>query len=349
MAQPRQETHQHSGIRLSDILFALFKRKWTIILCALVGIIGAATFYFFYPPVYESQAKLLVRYVLERSAIDPVEAEKAAAASSSNYTDRVIGAEIEILTSWDLAVQVAEAIGPERLVPPARDLLTKVAHKIGPKQISGTATEGEAAASISSGLKVISNKGSNIILVSYKSHDPQLARLVLQELLSRYFVKHLEVHRSAGAFDFVTQQTDQVRARLNQTEDALKSLRDKTGIVSLKEGSESLTVEAAKTQEALNAAEAELAEQKAVADQSSESKAKGWRIKDQASEKNSSSEKARVAGIKARVETLKTRLHDTQQKMKQLSEMSPQMEDLERRADWSGNCTNETGLVVENG
>ena len=64
--------------------------------------------------------------------------------------------------------------------------------------------------------------------------------LVLQELLSRYFVKHLEVHRSADAFDFVTQQTDQVRARLNQTEDALKSLREKTGIASLKEGSRSL-------------------------------------------------------------------------------------------------------------
>src|SRR5437667_564293 len=157
MTKIRRETHHLSGIHLSDILFALFKRKWTIILCALVGIIAAATFYFFYPPVYESQAKLLVRYVLERSAIDPVEAENAAAATSSTYTDRVIGAEIEILTSRDLAVQVAEAIGPRRLVPPATDLLTKIAHRIGFKQLSRTATEGEAADSISSGLKVISN------------------------------------------------------------------------------------------------------------------------------------------------------------------------------------------------
>src|SRR5436190_24201809 len=117
MTEIRQETHHHSGMHLSDILFAVFKRKWTIILCALVGIIAAAAFYFFYPPVYESQAKLLVRYVLERSAVDPVEAEKAAAVSSNNYTDRVIGAEMEILTSWDLAAQVAEAIGPRRLVP----------------------------------------------------------------------------------------------------------------------------------------------------------------------------------------------------------------------------------------
>src|SRR6266704_5391595 len=112
MTEIRRETQQHSGVNLSAILFALFKRKRTIILCALVGIIAAATFYFFYPPVYESQAKLLVRYVLERSAVDSIESTNAAAAAALSSNDRVIGAEIQILTSWDLAVQVAQAIGP---------------------------------------------------------------------------------------------------------------------------------------------------------------------------------------------------------------------------------------------
>ena len=119
-------------------------------------------------------------------------------------------------------------------------------------------------------MSAVSTKGSNIIFVSYKNRDPQIAPLVLQELLSRYFIKHLEVHRSAGAFDFVTQQTDQVRARLNQTEDALKALRDKTGIVSLKDGSDALTTEAAKTKEQLNAAETDLLEQQALATQTGE-------------------------------------------------------------------------------
>jgi uncharacterized protein involved in exopolysaccharide biosynthesis/Mrp family chromosome partitioning ATPase len=315
MAEIRREPQHHSGLNLSAILFALFKRKRTIIVCSAVGIIAAAAVYFLFPPSYESQAKLLVRYVLERSAVDPIEAEKAAAASNSEG-DRVIGAEMEILTSWDLAVQVAEAIGPKRLLPTAK-----------------APTESDAARSIISGLKVTSTKGSSIIPVSYKDRDPQIATLVLQELLSRYFVKHLEVHRSAGAFDFVTQQTDQVRARLNQTEDALKAMREKTGIVSLKEGSAALTAEVAKTQEALNAAEAELAEGKAVVNQISEDKPKKWRIKGQASEKSSSSGKARVAGIEAKVQTLQTTLHDTQQKMKQLSELRPQMEDLERKRE----------------
>src|SRR6266496_1252448 len=332
MAEIRREIQHHSGIHLSDILFALFKRKGTIILCAVVGIIAAAAFYFFYPPVYESQAKLLVRYVLERSAVDPIEAEKAAAASS-NYTDRVIDAEIEILTSWDLAVQVAQAIGPKRLLPPATDPLTKVAHAIGLKPPSAAATEGEAARSIILNLKVISNKGSNIIFVSYKNDNPEMATLVLQELLSRYFVKHLEVHRSAGAFDFVTQQTDQVRARLNQTEDTLKSLKEKTGIASLKEGSAALTTEAAKTQEQINGAEADLAEQQALVTQIVEKKTKGWRTKTSSSENSPQSVKAKVAGTQAKIEALKSRLRDVQQRTKKLSEMAPQIEDLEGKRE----------------
>src|SRR6266513_1687180 len=251
MAEIRRETQHHSGLNLSAILFALFKRKWTILICAAVGIMAAAAFYFFYPPVYESQAKLLVRYVLERSAVDSIDSTNAAPQAALSSNDRVIGAEIQILTSWDLAVQVAQAIGPKRLLPRSGE----------------AATEGTAAGTVSSGLTVIPTKGSNIIFVSYTNREPQIATLVLQELLSRYFIKHLEVHRSAGAFDFVTQQTDQVRARLNQTEDTLRSLREKTGIASLKEGSAALTAEAAKTQEQLNAAEADLAEQQALGNQ----------------------------------------------------------------------------------
>src|SRR4026209_1264841 len=115
MRQIPPETQHRSGLHLSDILFALFKRKWTIILCALLGIISAAAFYFFYPPAYESQAKLLVRYVLERSAVDSIETTNASAQAAATSNDRVIGAEMQILTSWDLAVQVADAIGAKRL------------------------------------------------------------------------------------------------------------------------------------------------------------------------------------------------------------------------------------------
>jgi uncharacterized protein involved in exopolysaccharide biosynthesis/Mrp family chromosome partitioning ATPase len=312
MTQIPQETQHHSGMHLSDSLFALFKRKWTIILCALLGIISAAAFYFFYPPVYESQAKLLVRYVLERSAVDSIDSTNAAPAAAATSNDRVIGAEIQILSSWDLAMQVADAIGAKRL---------------------GASSKEAAAGKIISGLQVTTSKGSNIISISYKNRSPEIAMLVLQELLSRYFVKHLEVHRSAGAFDFVTQQTDQVRARLNQTEDALRSLRDKTGIVSLKDGTDALAKEAQDTQKQLNDAEADLVEKQALVKQTPENKPKQWRSKNSPSEKILQSAKAQLAGTQAKVEALKSRLRNIQQRTKQLSELAPRIQELERKRE----------------
>jgi uncharacterized protein involved in exopolysaccharide biosynthesis/Mrp family chromosome partitioning ATPase len=235
----------HSGFSVADVIFALYKHKKKILLCAALGLIAAAAVALLYPPVYESQAKLLVRYVVERSTVDAL--DSATGSSSLHSSDNVLGSEIEILTSWDLAVQVADVIGPKRLLPKA----------------IGTPSKEAAAHTIASGLDVKTNKGSNILFVSYKNADPELATLILNELVNRYFNKHLEVHRSAGAFDFVTQQTDQVRARLNQTEDALKEIKEKAGIFSLDSTISALSSEAVRIEEQEHTAEEELAEQQA--------------------------------------------------------------------------------------
>ncbi len=246
MARLQSQPNPPSQLGRDDILFALFRHKKSIILLTLLGLAAAAAVYFLYPPLYETRATLLVRYVLDRSAVDSIDSTAGSTASSRSI-DAIIGAEVEILRSWDLAMQVADAIGPKRILPNS----------------STPPAKEEAAAAIASRLSVGATKGSNIIYVAYGNPDPQLAPLILSELLSRYFVKHLEVHRSAGAFDFVAQQTDQVRTRLSQTEDALNDLKAKVGIVSLADGMTVLSAELAKTQDQLQTAQADLAEQRA--------------------------------------------------------------------------------------
>ena len=143
-----------SKFNLSNILFAIFKRKRTILIFTICGIIASAGVYFFYPTVYESDARLLVRYVLERSGYDPVDAMSGQGGKTGTgiNLDGVIAAEVSILTSWDLAVQVAEALGPNRVLPDAK-----------------APTVVGAAGAINSGLSTVTAKGSNIIAVSYKN------------------------------------------------------------------------------------------------------------------------------------------------------------------------------------
>src|SRR5204862_5768187 len=70
---------------------------------------------------------------------------------------------------------------------------------------------------------------------------------------------------------------------------------------------------------------------RALVKNTAENKSKKW--KSQPSEKTPESAKSRVAGIEAKVEALKSRLHDVQQRMKQLSELTPQMIELERKRE----------------
>jgi len=249
MPEHRTEA-EPSNINLSNILLAIFKRKRTILFCTIAGLLAAAGTFFLWPHAYESDAALLVRYVIDRSAVDPENTTangQSIGSIATKTNDTFINAEVAILQSWDLAVQVAEALGPKRVLPGAR----------------GNPTVNDAAGAVSSGLNVVSNKNSNVILVSYTNPRPEVAPLVLNDLVNRYFTKHLEVHRSAGAFDFVSQQTDQVRSRLNQTEDALKALKAKAGVLDLKESTAGLTSEATKMEDQLRDAEGNLAEQRA--------------------------------------------------------------------------------------
>ena len=228
-------------MNVDDILFVLFRHKWKILLCAALGIAAAASVYLYKQRLYQSEAKLMVRYVVDSSAVDTLDSQPKGSDASQ------INSEVQILTSWDLAMQVASAVGVERLLP----------------ESEGKATLAAAANIVREGLTVVSPKYTNIIVLSYKNPNPELATLVLKELVARYFTKHLEVHRSGDAFDFVTQQSDQVKARLNQTEEELKQLKGKTGIVSLAENTLLINGELANTQDALQTAQAEYAEQQA--------------------------------------------------------------------------------------
>jgi len=235
-----------SGLDLNGILYIVYRHKWKILFFTIAGLIAASAFYYSVPPVYESEAKLLVRYVLDRSEVDTVESRSSASPEISGG-ETVIGSEVEIMTSWDLALEVADAVGVNRLAP----------------GVDGEAARGIAARAVSDGLTVTPQKGTNVILLSYTNRDPELATLVLQELLHRYFIKHLEVHRSLGTFQWVTEQTDQIRGQLQQTEEELKKLKAAAGILSLDDSTQSTNASLAKGRQSLSDAEADLAEQQA--------------------------------------------------------------------------------------
>jgi uncharacterized protein involved in exopolysaccharide biosynthesis/Mrp family chromosome partitioning ATPase len=239
-SQPRR----HNGLNVYDILFVLFKHKWKIIFFALLGLAGAGAVVYrdTRSPIYETEAKLLVRYVLERSAVDSYEAKAEAAGSRGTS---VMDAEIEIIKSADLGLAVAAKIGPEKILTATATPPTPAA----------------AAMQIAESLDVVAARGSTVIRLAFHHPDPAVAIAVLKELIDTYFEKHLEIHRSTGAFESVARQTDQARSRLSQTEAELSKLSADSGFLSPEAAKAALEARRSTLRTNLLAAQVELAEQ----------------------------------------------------------------------------------------
>src|ERR1051326_7042098 len=67
-AQPRP-----AGMNVDDILFTLFRHKRMILACFIMGAIGAALVRAFYPPVFFSEAKVNVPYVVKQLPGGPID------------------------------------------------------------------------------------------------------------------------------------------------------------------------------------------------------------------------------------------------------------------------------------
>src|SRR4051812_25175310 len=107
MATNTQPLPPQSNLKPEDILFVLFRHKWKIVICSLLGLLAASGLYLTHSRIYESEAKLLVRYVLERKTVGPTGAD-AQIQQTGGQGENIINAELEILKSFDLASQVAE-------------------------------------------------------------------------------------------------------------------------------------------------------------------------------------------------------------------------------------------------
>ena len=243
--QKSQKQSPQQAFGVQDILYILFKHKWKILLFSLLGF-GASAFVFVKREVlYQSQANILVSYVLNPGTIANYQAQ---ANAPSGPGDQVINTEVEIITSENLALKVADAIGIDKIVP---------------KEAKG-AKLADAAGTVLAKTEVGVSPGSNVIHISYSHQNPEYAVLILNELVKQYSIKHLELHRDAVSYDDVSKQVEEVRLRLKQTETELDKLRTDSGMSTLAGAIGALESQRAKTKEELMAAKAELAEKTAL-------------------------------------------------------------------------------------
>jgi uncharacterized protein involved in exopolysaccharide biosynthesis/Mrp family chromosome partitioning ATPase len=259
-----------SGLSLGDVFYVLGKHKWKIIVPTLLALAAGAAYYFRAPVFhYESNAKLLVRYVLNRNAID--DADSTSTPGSTRGVDSVMNSQVAILTSRDLARTVVEALkGRKASSGSPQDEDGRALIEADPKFLariapgySGFALETEATTVIMENLIAEAPRGGNILDLTFKHKDPEVATRVLDYVVKQYLAVHLAIYRSKAAAAEILVDVSRSEDLLRRTEGDLLSLRAEKEILTLEGAIASLNTEMSEARTQLSDAVTRLAEQRA--------------------------------------------------------------------------------------
>ncbi len=242
-------TSSGPSIQLGDIYYLLFRHKWKIVICTLLGLCGAVAVYKTKAPPYTSEAKLLIRYVMENKNPDPVDTASTKIPTDQGRGETIINSEVLILKSLDLAQDVARTVGPE---------------KISPKAAAGQELE-SAAAAVYLGLDAEVEPKSNVLRIVFSHPNPAVVQPVLKEIVDLYLKKHFEVHHTNAMMgELLAKETDRLRSQLSLTEEELRKARNKVGVISPEEAKKSYAELSSHLKQEIFSAQAQLAEHTAI-------------------------------------------------------------------------------------
>lgn len=231
-----------SGFDLGDLYYIVFRHKWKILAVFALGLIAAFGFYQAKPPMYESTAKILVRYIMNQGPIASAQTGSQSIAPDPRG-EGIMVAQAEILASFDLAQEVAGLVGPEKILA-----------------LTGKGTnQTQAAAVIRSGLLVDVTKRGSVISIAFRHPDATIVQPVLRQVVDSYLKRQAEIYQGAGTLeDFFARQSDQLRSRLTQTDEELRNKKAEAQIISIEDSKRGLAGQIARLTEELTAAETEL-------------------------------------------------------------------------------------------
>ena len=211
-------------ITLRDLLAPLFRHKRLVAIVFLLVAVLTVAAAMRLSGSYESHLEVLVN----RERVDPLVSTESETqlmgAPSSAVTEEEINSEAELLQSRDLLEKVVLQNGLEQ-----REEHSLWAH-LHPKATDAQYVA-RAVKHLGTQLKIEPLLKTNLISVTYKSANPQIAYGVLNALATLYVDKHVAVHRPTGAYDFFAKEADKYRNALGDSEARLATFDKQEGAV----------------------------------------------------------------------------------------------------------------------
>ena len=208
---------------LRDFFTILFKHNNKILGILLATVITVTVGSFLLPPVYEARSSVLVKFGREYIYRPEVGETKSGISIQPFNQIEAIRSEIQILTSKDLIEKVISTIGVENIYPDEA------------KKNPGKTTPIEAAiVKFEKNMSVEGIKKSNVIEISFRHKDPEIAAGAVNQLVEFYKEKHLQVLSNPKS-SFLEKQLNTYHDKLKKSENNLEAFKQKYNIFSLNE------------------------------------------------------------------------------------------------------------------
>ena len=233
---------------MRDIFYILFRHKWMIAIISLLAIATAVTVNLTWPVLYQTEAKLIIKWVTNSHAPDQTMQNSQLMSSPDDRSGpNIINSEVAILTSEDVVAQAVDVIGPSNLLARA----------------GGGSNRVEAISYAMTHLTNEVPKQSDVIIVSFKHPDPAMAQQFLSQMISAYLKKHSEIHRPEIS-DYLRGQIDTCKGKLNETDKELRSVKQAAGIISLDDSRKQAGDETGRLEREIRETQADMAAEQAI-------------------------------------------------------------------------------------
>jgi len=213
---------------LRDYLETVFRHKNKAALFFLAVVISSIIVLKLTPGSYTSTSTLMIRRGRDNVVLDPTTATGAMLPIYKEWTSE-INSELEILRSRELVEAVVEHLGPQTILAASKADQNKERTQMN-----------KALRAVEKELQINAQERSDIVAVSYTAPRPELAQQVVTLLIDSYFEKRIDVRRTPGAYQFFTEQKEQLLQELQETEQAIRDIKEKAEILSLEDIRETL-------------------------------------------------------------------------------------------------------------
>jgi uncharacterized protein involved in exopolysaccharide biosynthesis len=216
-----EEEREYGGTR--DFLTILFKHKSKILIIFFAVVLTVAIGSFLMAPTYEAKSTLLVKIGREYMYRPEVGTGTQISVSPPNQ-EEIVNSELQVLENRELMEKVIRTIGVENLYP----TLAKRTYSDGVTPVD------MAVIAFGKDLTVEGVKKSNVIEVSYRNKDRQMAAKALNLLVELFKEKHLQVYNDPKS-SFLEQQLDEYREKLKGSEEGLQQFKQQNRVYALDE------------------------------------------------------------------------------------------------------------------